>query len=121
MKAILLRKLIGFLAKGEREVILTELVKKHFNTISKEDIFKIEGKVWTFEGRELEDSEREMIIAQAKQIQNMFTWKILEKEVMWRANREMYLKSTDVFGITMGKSWQYVFDIINSKLKDIVG
>ena len=121
MKKFIIRKLLEFLSKNERELVLTELVKKHFNTIGKEDILKRNGSSWSFEDRELDESEKDLIIAESKYILKTTTWKILEKEIMWRANKEMYLHSTDTLGLTMGKSWQYVFDVLKSKLKDIVG
>ena len=84
-------------------------------------ILKRNGSSWSFEDRELDESEKDLIIAESKYILKTTTWKILEKEIMWRANKEMYLHSTDTLGLTMGKSWQYVFDVLKSKLKDIVG
>lgn len=120
MKKWIARKLLELFGESEREMLLTELVKKHFNTIGEEDIFRIIDGVSTFEGRELGSDETDLIIAEVKQIQKMTTWKILEKEIMYRANEKMYLNSTDTFHLTMGKSWQYVFDVMNSKLKSII-
>lgn len=109
-------KLLGFVSKSEREMILTELVKKHFNTIGKDDILKIEKDKWMFEGEILSDDEIRLIVAESKQILKMNTWEILRKEILWRANHEMFIKSTDTLSLTMGKSWQYVLDVMQSVL-----
>lgn len=108
---------IRILPLEEKNKVLTMAVKKLFNTVGPDDILKIIGRNWLFEGRPLRDAEVVMLKAEANQFQQSFLWKILQKELRYVANKKMYVDSKEIIDMVAGKLLVYYVDIIATRLK----
>lgn len=105
----------------ERHVILTLAVKKLFNTVDADDILKPgPGGEWMFEGKTLSKASIEILRAEAKQFETMLLWRVMKKDVLYQANRKMYLQAENVEHIVTAKFWLYTFDVVRTRLASIV-
>lgn len=104
----------------ERRDILTMAVKKIFNTIGPDDILKpMPGGQWMFEGRPLTKAQVDLIMLEATQLDTMLLWKILKKDILYNANKKMYLLAENDMQVVTAKFWLYTFDVMNTRLKSI--
>ncbi len=117
----LIEKLLNRLNEKEKDRILTLSVRKLYNTISQEDILKEEGGVWKFQGRELNKATVKLLTVEANQLLGTKLWKVLKTDVLWNANRAMYLQSKSQMDLITGKLWTYVFDCMNTRLESLKG
>lgn len=113
-------KLIQWLGGYTEEEVLTTAVKHLYNTIGPEDILKEnrEGK-WTMNGKILDDGTKNLIIEEAKMMVKMKTWKILQNDIKYRANKKMFEKSQTEMDLVAGKLWLYTLDNINTRLESL--
>lgn len=108
-------------ALGEdKEELLTLAVAKHFNTISSDDILKFEKGKWMFEGKVLDLKMYELLAAEARNFMKGKLWKVLQADIKWHANKALFIDSKDTLDMIIGKSWLYVLDGINTRLKKMV-
>lgn len=105
--------------RATRKKLLTLAVKRLFNTIGPEDILKVSGGVWFFQGKALTDSERSQLIAEATQFRAGRLWQILQQDIKWQANRKQFLLAKDEFDQIAGKLWQYTLDCIATRLNSM--
>lgn len=104
----------------ERAVILTLAVKKLYNTIGADDILKpMDGGEWMFQGRTLSKGQVVMLQAEAAQVEQMLLWKILQKDILYQANKKMYLLAENDLQVVTAKFWLYTFDTFKTRLKSI--
>lgn len=104
----------------ERHVILTLAVKKLFNTIDADDILKPgDGNQWLLEGKPLSKGQIESLKVEAAQLEGMLLWKVLKKDVLFQANRKLYLEVVNMEQVVNAKFWLYTFDTIRTRLKSI--
>lgn len=119
---------IDTLSLEEKNRILTKAVKKFFNTIGPDDILKThierDGKLyqtpWMWEGKPLRPEQMELLKAEAKQWQDSFLWKVLQRELKYQGNRKMYLESKEMIDMVAGKLLVYYIDIIETRIKRMV-
>ena len=103
-----------------RYEILTRAVRRHFNTISSEDILRVhESGAWLFQGKPLSEGEKSLLIAEAKQLLNTQLWQILCADVKWQANRKMFLLAQNKVQIAAGKLWLYILDCFATRLNSL--
>lgn len=104
----------------ERRVILTMAVKRIFNTIGSDDILKpMPGGQWMFEDRPLTKSQVDLIMFEAVQLDKMLLWKVLKKDILYNANKKMYLLAENDLQVVTAKFWLYTFDTMTTRLKSI--
>lgn len=100
--------------------ILTLAVKKHFNTISAEDILQEDERgQWFCEGRILTDGEKKLLMAEAVHFLNTRLWKVLEADIKYQANRKMFILGKGTDDLVAGKLWMYTFDCLRTRLKSM--
>lgn len=104
---------------SERSSILTLCVKRLYNTINAEDILREKGEEWLFEGKSLPKEFRDQIISEAAFLKKNTLWRILQKDIKYQANRQMFLLAKNEGDIIMGKMWLYVIDAINTRLTSL--
>ncbi len=107
--------------KEDKHEILTEAVKHLFNTISVEDILRedITTKQWYFKDKGLSDAKKKSLIAEATSFLNSGLWKMLKADVLYQANKKIFILSRNDLDLIMGKSWTLVFDCITTRLKSM--
>jgi len=124
MRKWLIEKLGGFssveqaldTAKG-RNMVLTEVVRDSFNTIGKDDIFRLNDKgLYTFMGKELTPVQVDGIRKEIEVFKLMFLYKILDAECKYQANKMMFETATTEIHLASGKLLIYLWDIIKTKL-----
>lgn len=119
-----LRKKIVKLLGGytcEPHEALTEIVKKHFNTISEDDILKEDKEGWFFEGQKIPDEVIKVLSGQADAILRMKAWEVIKKDAKYISNKKMFFKSQTEYDLIAGKLLLYLFNVIESRLKLIAG
>src|SRR3990167_8263528 len=129
LKVLIIRKLGGYpdiesllepLDLKTRYEILTRAVRRHFNTISDEDILRVhESGAWFFEDKPLAEAEKSLLIAEAKQFLSTKLWQVLCADVKWQANRKMYLLAQNEVQIAAGKLWVYTLDCFKTRLESV--
>lgn len=104
----------------QRNQILTLAVKKLFNTIDADDILKAGAPgQWIFEGKILSKAQVQMLIAEAAQLEQTLLWKVLKKDILYQANRKMYLHAENDLHVVTAKFWLYTFDAFRTRMKSI--
>lgn len=111
-------KILGGYTKDE---VLTEAVKKLYNTIGKNDILQVDSETgqWVFMGKLMSKSEQQMLSAESKNLLNSRLWKILKADIQYRSNKQMFVSSQSMDDLLVGKSWLYVLDIVETRLKSM--
>lgn len=104
----------------ERNAILTMAVKKLFNTIGPDDILQpVSGGQWLLEGKPLNKNQVELLMTEAAQLENTLLWKVLRKDVLYQANKKMYLLAENDMQVVTAKFWLYTFDVMRTRMKSI--
>lgn len=104
----------------ERRVILTLAVKNLFNTIGPDDILKPAASgQWMFKNRLLTKGQVELLMLEAAQLDKMLLWEVLRADVLYQANRKMYLHAENELHVITAKFWLYTFDTMKTRLKQI--
>jgi hypothetical protein len=103
----------------DKEQILTEAVKHLYNTIGSDDILKQVNGAWTFLGKEITPEILKLLIAESRQLLSSRIWKVIESDIKYQANQQMFLKSKTEMDLTSGKLWLYVLDAIKTRLNTL--
>ena len=119
MKQKLIVKLLEW--SGEKDFILTLLVKRLFNTIGSEDILTedVNGN-WTIGGKVINDVNKKLLQAEAKQLLSSKLWSVLQTDVKHQANKKMFEKAENALDITAGKLWVYTLDCFKTRLESLM-
>ena len=104
---------------SERIAVLTATTKRLYNTINAEDILQEKGEEWLFEGKSLPKEFKDQIISEAAFLKKTTLWRVLQKDIKYQANRQMFLLAKNEADIVMGKMWLYVLDCINTRLASL--
>lgn len=101
-----------------RKKTINFLVHHLFRGIVEEDILHISktGGI-VYKGQKLDRESKEAIASQAKQIDDMFIWKILLDEMTYRAEEKMFTKSESYDGMLFGKAMLYNINILKQRIK----
>jgi len=101
----------------EKHQILTQAVKRLFNTISADDILKETEQGMMFEGKVLVKAEADAIREHAVVFRDSKLYKILIKDIKYQANRRMFIDSKTEMDMIAGKLILFNEDIIKTRLK----
>lgn len=105
----------------EKKRLLTLAVKRLYNTVGPEDILKkdeVTGQ-WMFKGKVLSEEFKSRLIAEAEIFLESKLWEILRADVLYQANRRMYLLSKKDEDLVAGKLWAYTFDALATRLESM--
>ena len=133
IKAFVIRKLGGFSTVNEaiEEIIkrdgpekfkiLNHAVKRLFNTLDEDDILKVtaEGN-WIFQGKQMTDGQKKMLIAEATQFVGTKLWEVLQIDLKYQANRKMYIESKSDMDLVAGKLWTFTINTLKTRLTSLV-
>ena len=95
------------------------LVDEVFDTITEEDILKVQGKTWTHLGKELTESQVADLKIEADKFSKSKLWEILRSELRWQAHQRLLEKAETENDIVACKLLGYLTDIVDSKLKSM--
>ena len=99
--------------------VLTAAVAGFYNTIGTDDILREVNGKWMVGEKEVDDSIKQAMIGEAKTLLNMRLWKVLQNDIKYRANKQMFLESQSEIDLIAGKLWLYTLDCINTRLDSI--
>ena len=106
-------------SEEEKHKILTRAVAKHFNTITKEDLFRKNDKgQYTFKGKPLMKEQVEYFKTQSKDFLESHLFKVLDAEVHYQATIKTFFNAKDEKDVREGKLIEWTWDIIKSKLNN---
>lgn len=99
------------------------LVRGLFNTISKDDILRVERQpigVKVFIGSKELPKDNVLKLKQDAQVfEESVIWKILSNELKHQANLRMFEKSKTVEDIVAGKMLLYLVDVVEMKIAEL--
>lgn len=93
------------------------IVDEVFDTITEDDILKIQGDNWTHKNIPLTGPQVKALQAEAKRFSQSTLWEILRGELKWQANKRLIEKAESEDDIIACKLLGYLADVIDSKLK----
>lgn len=101
-----------------RKKTINFLVHHLFVGITSEDILQV-GKNGSiiYKGQVLDKASKEIIVSQAQQLDDMLLWKILNDEMVYRAEEKMFRKSTDYDGMMFGKATLLMVEEQSKRIK----
>ena len=121
MKKWVIKKVIKWFRNDDflRKELLNLAIKDLYNTIGIEDILKVEGGKWIFEGRPLTEHEVMQLKGEATAFQNMKLWKILNRDIAYQLNKKMFLEATVVEDLVWGKLLTFLWDIVKTRIQTL--
>ncbi len=101
-----------------KRVILTEAVKKFYNSIDSEDILRqnTDG-TWIFEGRQLSQSEVANLQQEAQLIKSSKLWRVIKLDIKYQLGKKMFEEAKCLDDILWGQLLTYLNDIIQTRLR----
>ena len=104
---------------GRKNKLLTEAVKRLFNTIDADDVLKITADGWMFQDRKLSELETSELKQQAIQLTGMKLWRVLRMDIKYQLNKKMFEESNITTDLLWGKLMLFYDDIIRTRLRKI--
>jgi len=103
-----------------RRKTINFVVKHLFRGINEEDILSSDGKGGImYKGQVLDSRSKEMLASQARQIDDMFLWKILEDEITYQSYKKIFPESEHIEGTMFGKAMIHNLAILKKKIKTL--
>lgn len=115
MKNWIIRKLGGY----PKDEVLTQAVKHLYNTIGAEDILRVDGDDWIFEGKALNSGQKKLLASQARTLINTQLWKVLQADIKYMANKRMFVESKTEQDLIAGKIWLFTLDALKTRLNSM--
>lgn len=104
--------------EARKHQVLTEAVKKLFNTIGVEDILKQNPNgTWMYRDRPLSPQEVENLRTEAQFLQQSRLWKLIGLDVKYQLNKKMFDESVITMDVMWGKLQQYLWDIVRTRME----
>ena len=125
MKAIKL-KIIKLAIKFLKEIddadlkreILTEAVKKLYNTIEADDILRQQPDgTWLFQGRPLIGVEVAQLKEEANYLLRMKLWRVIKWDIKYQLGKKMFEEAKVKDDLVWGQLLTYLDDIIRSRIQ----
>lgn len=99
--------------------LLNLILKRVFNSVNEEDVFRIVGSK-AFVGRnEMSQSDQQQILMDARFIKESVYWKLLLDDMRFSANDRIFNKSTSMDDVVFGKAVLWCLDVMDSKLSNL--
>lgn len=90
-----------------------------FNTKTEKDCLRmINGKL-SFNGKILDQKQREAVISQAKTIRNMDLYTLLINDLKVAANKKLYFDCKNEYDILYGKAVLWTIDVLEQKVDNL--
>ena len=98
--------------------ILTEAVKKLYNTIGPDDILQqnFDG-TWIFQGRPITQTEVEQLRAEARVILGMKLWRVIKMDIRYQIGKKIWEEAKCVDDILWGQLITWMDDVIRNRLQ----
>lgn len=105
---------------AEKAEILTEAVRKLFNTMGPEDILHTnpDGD-WVAGKKTLNVAEQDLLAAEATQFLGSRLWDTLQKDIKYQANKRMFVSGSGKDDLVAGKLWLFTLDAFKTRLRSL--
>ena len=105
----------------EKHKILTKAVKRFFNTISAEDILRVDetSGQWIFQGKPISENQKKVLISEAEEFLDTTLWEILQTDIKFQMNKRIYLESKTDMDLIAGKLGTLILDAMRTRLKSM--
>lgn len=127
MKNWLIKKLGGYTSvkdaiesvkdEESKHQILTEAVVHLFKAIGPDDILRVEGKQWFFEGKPLMESDVAALKQEAHQLLGMKIWRVIKLDIRYQLSKKMFEEANVELDLVWGKLIMFLDDIIRTRLQ----
>ena len=97
--------------------ILTEAVKKLYNTIGPDDILRQTQDGWIFQGRPMTSSEVTQLKEEAAHLRGMKIWRVLKLDIRYQLGRKMFEEARVKDDIVWGQLVTWLDDVIRNRLQ----
>lgn len=103
-----------------KNALLTEAVKKLFNTIGPDDILRMnERGEWIFMGKPMTPADVQSLKEEARILRGMRLWRVLKTDIRHQLNKKMFEESRITEDLLWGKLLTYYDDIIRTRLQSL--
>jgi hypothetical protein len=94
-------------------------VKNLFRFVSEDDVLQIRGGIVWHRGKPLDKDQQAQIAELAVKLRENYLWKILSKEVQYKAAENMYYKGKTDADLLGGKAALWMLSVIQSKIEEL--
>ena len=99
--------------------LLNKILKGLFNAVTENDILRYSnGKMYLGKNL-LTDADRISITSGADNLKQMYVWQLLNTELKYLANKQMFEKSNSIDDIIFGKAMLYNLDLLEKKIDNL--
>lgn len=103
--------------KGKQR-ILSEAVKRLYNSIGAEDILHQEPDgVWMFRGRPLTSTEMSELKQEAVLLSKMHIWNVIRMDIRYQLGKKMFEEAMVKDDVVWGQLLTFLNDVIQTRLK----
>lgn len=130
MKSWIIRKLGGFanlddaisFIKNEQDEskkneILTEAVKKLFNTIDADDILRFKNGDHYFKGVPMNKAQYQALLEEVEAFKTFKFWEIIKTDVKYQLNKKMFEDANVELDLVWGKLITWLFDCVKTRIE----
>lgn len=105
---------------AQKNALLTEAVKKLFNTIGPDDILRMnERGEWSFMGKPMTPADVQGLKEEAAILRGMRLWRVLKIDIRYHLNKKMYEESRITEDLLWGKLITWYDDVIRTRLQQL--
>lgn len=101
--------------------LLTEAVKRMFNTIGADDILRVDEEtgMWFFQGKPLSKEDVMSLKEDARILRASKLWRVLRMDVRYQINKKMYEEGALTMDYIWGKLLLFYDDIVRTRIKNL--
>lgn len=107
-------------SKEEKHTVLSQAVQHLYPVMDEGTLLRKTSKGYVYEGRVLDQVEVNELVEQAKLIQDLRLWNMIDAHVQQMAGKKMFFEAQTLDDLIAGKLILYTWDIQKSKLQQIV-
>jgi len=109
------------LSNAEQNIIAKKftkfLINDVLNTVTVDDVLRIENGKWIHMGKELADTQVKSLKLEAHAFLNSNLWKILSNELLWHAQSKVLNKGESDIDLLSGKILKLYIETIQERLE----
>ena len=109
--------LIKILGGSTKDEVLTEAVIRLHNTVSVQDVLRLEEGKLMYGVKQLTTAEYAILQEQVRSFQKSLLFKVLDLDLKYNCNQLMR-EATNIQQLETAKVTEFVFDIIKTRLKN---
>ncbi len=105
--------------KKLRHIVTNWLTRKLLKAVTIEEVMTISGKEWFVDRRKLSKEERDMLKQEAKSFRESMLYRLLIKEIQYKATLQRYDEAKTADDMIFGKAMLWNFELIRIFIRNI--